>query len=58
MKHDNEKKLRPTGLTLDEIRAKVSGFHFGQECFTDGERNIMRLAESLLNYIDGESNDA
>lgn len=54
MKFDNEQKIRPTGLTLDEIRAKLSGLHFGQEVLTSGEKEILHLAESLLNYIDLE----
>jgi len=52
MKFDNKQELRPTGLTLDEVRSKVSGLHFGQESLTAGEKEILRLAESLLSYID------
>jgi hypothetical protein len=44
--------LKPADLTLNEIRAKLSGLHFGQECLSKGEKEILRLAESLLFFID------
>lgn len=49
---DNGFKTRPEGLTLDEIRSKVSGLHFGQESLSTNEKEILRLAEALLDYID------
>jgi hypothetical protein len=54
MKFDKS-PLKPTGLSLDEIRAKLSGFHFSQEALSKGEREILHLAESLLSFIDEQS---
>lgn len=52
MVHDNVKSLRPSGLTLNDVRSKVSGLHFSKEVLSKGEREILLLAESLLTYID------
>lgn len=52
MVHDNTTFIRPSNLTLDEIRSKISGFHFSKEALSVGEREILLLAESLLTYID------
>lgn len=52
METNNSKLLKPANLTLDEIRAKLSGLHFGQECLSKGEKDILHLAESLLFFID------
>lgn len=48
----SEDEESPVGLSLDEIRAKISGFHFSQEALSKGEREILHLAESLLSLID------
>lgn len=55
MQFNNTVKLRPSELTLDEVRSKISGLHFGQESLTIYEREILRLAECLLDYIDKEA---
>ena len=52
MKQDNIIRLRPTGFTLNEIRSKLAGFHFSKEALTQGEREILFLAESLLDLVD------
>ena len=44
--------LRPSGLTLDAVRDKLSGLHFSKESLTIGEREILILAESLLWLVD------
>lgn len=55
--HDKTLMLRPTDLTLDDVRSKVSGYHFSKECLTKGEREILALAESLLFFIDNQPAD-
>lgn len=44
--------LYPSGLTLDEVRSRLSGLHFAKEALSDEERELLRLAESLLTFID------
>lgn len=39
-------------MTLDQVRSKLSGFHFAKECLSDGEREILTLAERLLSELD------
>lgn len=46
--------LRPSGFTLDEVRSKLSGLHFSKECLSDGELEILSLAESLLSVLDAD----
>ena len=57
MKQDNKIPLRPTGLTLNEVRAKLSGLHFAKEVLSTGELEILLLAESLLDALDNYSSD-
>lgn len=45
-----------TGMTLKEVRSKLSGLHFAKEALTDGEREILYIAEALLRRVD-EIND-
>lgn len=45
-----------TGTTLKEARSKLSGLHFAKESLTDGEREILYIAEALLRRVD-EIND-
>ena len=40
------------GFTIGEARRTLAGLHFAQESLTSGERNILHLAEGLLNLID------
>lgn len=49
--------LRPTELSLDDVRSKLSGFHFSKECLSKGERELLALAESLLTFIDEVKNE-
>lgn len=42
-------------LTLDQARAKLSGWHFAQEALTEGEREILHVAEALLRLHDVEA---
>lgn len=52
-----ENDLLPwTGVTLKEARSKLSGLHFAKEGLTDGEREILYIAEALLRRLD-EIND-
>lgn len=39
-------------ITLSDVKSKLSGFHFVKECLSDGEREILRLAERLLSELD------
>lgn len=57
MVHENKTPLRPTELTLDQVRSRLSGFHFSKECLPKGELEILLLAESLLQYIDQEKSE-
>lgn len=54
--HDFDGKtiLPNTGLTLEEVRSKLSGLHFSQESLSDGERHILYMAEGLLRILDEE----
>lgn len=45
-------ELPATGLTVDQARSKLSGWHFAKECLSDGERDILHVAEGLLRLID------
>ena len=54
-KHENTIVLRPTGLTFDEVRSKLSGLHFAKGMLSKGELEILALAESLLTVIDEDN---
>ena len=41
-----------TGMSLKEARNKLSGLHFAKESLTDGEREILYIAEALLRRVD------
>ena len=49
--------LYPSGLTLDEVRSRLSGLHFAKEALSDGERELLWLAESLLTFIDDKGEE-
>ena len=38
-------------MTLKEIHSKLSGLHFAKEALSDGEREILYMAEALLNRV-------
>lgn len=57
MTHNNKIILRPSNLTLDEVRNELSGLHFAKEALNPGERQILALAESLLYFIDNQSGE-
>jgi hypothetical protein len=40
------------GDRMDDLRMKLSGWHFGQESLTQGERDILYVAERLLDELD------
>jgi len=42
------------GTKLSDVRSRLSGYHFAKEALTQGERDILALAEALLNVIDAE----
>jgi len=44
--------LPNTGMTLQQARDKLSGWHFSKELLTHGERGILYVAEALLRLID------
>lgn len=52
MIHESKTQLPPSQLTLNDVRAKLSGLHFSKETLSKGEREILLLAETLLTYID------
>lgn len=47
--------LPRTDLTLHRARQKLAGWHFSQESLTDGEREILYVAEALLRQIDADA---
>lgn len=48
-----ESDLLPwTGMSLSEARSKLTGLHLSKEGLTDGEREILYIAEALLRQID------
>jgi hypothetical protein len=49
--------LPQTGLSLDEARARLSGWHFAKEALTEGERSILFVAEGLLRLLDEDDPD-
>lgn len=44
--------LPGTSLTLDEARAKISGWHFAKEALTATERDMLHVTEALLRLVD------
>lgn len=38
-------------MTLNQIQSKLSGFHFAKESLSDGEREILYMAEALLHRV-------
>ena len=38
-------------LTLNQIQARLSGLHFAKEALSDGEREILYMAEALLHRV-------
>lgn len=58
MTNRREQDLLPaTGMTLGEARSRLSGYHFSKEALSQGERDILYLAEGLLRLIDSEGNE-
>ena len=41
-----------THLTLDDVRRKLAGWHFAKESLSDGEIEILYIAEALLRQVD------
>lgn len=55
----NEAEFLPwTGMTLKEARSRLSGYHFAKEMLSDGERDILYIAEALLRKIDEDAETA
>lgn len=48
-------RLPLTTLTLNDARSKLSGWHFAKEALSDGEREILEVAEALMRLIDWEA---
>lgn len=44
--------LPMTSMTLDRARSRLSGWHFSKECLSDGEREILYVAEALMRLVD------
>lgn len=55
---DQNVTLPRTGLSLDDARRKLSGWHFAKEALSEGEREILYVAEGLLRLIDQPDEDA
>lgn len=47
--------LPRSDFTLDDARARVSGWHFAKEALSRGEREILHVAEALLRLLDEEA---
>lgn len=41
-----------TGVTLDHARTRITAFHFAREALSDGEDELLAIAEGLLRLID------
>lgn len=39
-------------ITLDDARRKLAALHFAKEALSDGEQEILALAEGLLRLLD------
>lgn len=48
-------ELPKTGMALSEARAKLSGLHLSKEALSEGEREILYLAEGLLRLYDEQT---
>ena len=42
-------------MSLSDLRAKASGWHFAKEMLTDSERQMLAVIEELLKEIDGDT---
>lgn len=47
----NDEYVDNTFMTFGEINSKLSGLHFAKEALSDGEREILYMAEALLAQI-------
>jgi hypothetical protein len=52
---DPNRRLPMTDLTLDQARSKLAGWHFAKESLTDGEAEILYVAEAVLREFDRRS---
>lgn len=48
-------QLPKSEMTLDDVRRRLAGWHFSQECLSEGEREILTVAEALLRLLDEEA---
>lgn len=46
----NDEYVDNTFMTFGEINSKLSGLHFAKEALSDGEREILYMAEALLRH--------
>jgi len=44
--------VSPNGTRIDVLRSKVAGWHFSQESLSQGQRDILAVAEQLLAELD------
>jgi hypothetical protein len=44
--------MSPGGDTIDHLRSRLSGWHFSKESLTSGEREILYVAERVLDTLD------
>ena len=44
--------VTPNGDRLNDLRSKVAGWHFSKEALTEGERDILYVAEQFLAELD------
>ena len=44
--------LSPNGDRIDHLRQKLAGWHFSKESLTRGERDILYVAEQILDELD------
>lgn len=41
--------------TINDARQKIAGWHFAKESLSDGEREILLVAERLMRVLDDEA---
>jgi len=44
--------VTPSGAKIETLRSRLAGWHFSQEALTRGEREILHVAEQLLDELD------
>jgi hypothetical protein len=53
VKRDGEgRAISPNFERIDDLRSRLSGWHFSQEALSKGEREILYVAEQVMGTLD------